>query len=434
MATSDSLADSALRCAHSRRGFAEPDLIVVVGGKEFKHHSVMLCLASEYFDRMLSSDTRESHTRRIDFPHGDPETWVRFCRYLEPRSTFTADTFAVDEEDAKDLLPWFHLFGMINLLQECDASLTISSPRLLDEHLNDVDHQRSTMTKILVWADTATIYDLSKTLDAMMKELKKAVNSFPEIITEEILEDMRPFWSSAAGAELWEAVKAILPDDVTSRHNDAALKADMQLFEVVARSCKVPAQILILKSAGAFHAVVSLMRKYCSCPRIQQEGWAAFSDPNLRIHVSNAIEAIVSAMTAHSNVSNGQEHGCLALAMLAATNDENWVSIGPKGGIEAIVSAIAAHINNPEVQEYGCLALVNLARNNDANRVSIAAKGGIEAIVIAMTAHGDVSKVQEYGCLALVNLASNNDENRVSIAAKHGIEAIVSAMAAHGNV
>jgi hypothetical protein len=63
--------------------------------------------------------------------------------------------------------------------------LSISSPKLLDDDLN------ATMTEILVWAETATTYGLSKTLDAMMKELKKVVNSFPEMITTEILESMR---------------------------------------------------------------------------------------------------------------------------------------------------------------------------------------------------------------------------------------------------
>ena len=127
---------------------------------------------------MCSLETRESLTGRIEFPDGDPEEWVRFCRYLEPRSLFTANTFHVNEEDAKALLPWFHLFGMTNLLEECDERLSMSSPEFLDVDLNDVDHQRSTMTEILVWADTATTYDLPKTLEAMMKELKNAVNSF----------------------------------------------------------------------------------------------------------------------------------------------------------------------------------------------------------------------------------------------------------------
>jgi hypothetical protein len=438
IANRDSLEDAALRSAYSRRGFAEPDLTVVVGGKEFQHHSVLFCLASEYFDRMLSSDTRESHTRRIEFPDGDPEEWVRFCRYLELRSLFTANAFPVNEEDAKALLPWFHLFGMTNHLQECDERLSISSPKFSYDDLNDVNHQRSTMTDILVWAETATTYGLSDTLDAMMKELKKAVNDFPEMITTEIMEDMRPFWSTTAGTDLWEAVKAILPDDVKSSHNDAALKAKTLLFELFAQSYKVPAQIRTLTSEADFNAIVNLMKKYSSCPRIQQHGCVAFQDPILRNddnHLSTAakdgIEVVVSAMTAHSKVSKVQVQGCLALVNLAWNNDANCVSFAAKHGTEAIVSAMAAHSNVLIVQEWGCGALLNLACN-DANCVLIAAKHGIEAIVSAMTAHSNMLTVQEYGCGALRNLA-RNDANRVSIAAKHGIEAIVSAMTAHSN-
>jgi hypothetical protein len=416
----------------------EPDLKVVVGGKEFWHYSALLRRASEYFDKMLSSESRESRTGIIVFSDGDPEEWVRFFRYLEPRSLFTTKTFQVNEEDAKALLPWFHQFGMTNLLQECDERLSSSSPKFSDDDLNDVEHQRSTMMEILKWADTATIYDLSETLDAMMKELEKAVNSFPEMITTEILEAMRLFWSTTAGTELWEAVKAILPDDVKSSHDDATLQANEMLIELLAQSCKVPAQIRTLKSE-AFNAIVNLMKKYRSRPRIQEEGCATFRDPILRNddnHLSNAvkggIEAVVSAMTAHSNVSKVQEWGCAALGNLAC-NDANCVSIASNHGIEAVVSAMAAHRDVLNVQEWACVALSNLAWNNNANCESIAAKHGIEAIVGAMTAHYNVSKVQECGCLALANLA-DNDANCVSIAAKDSIEAVVSAMTAHSNI
>jgi hypothetical protein len=438
MANRDSSPDSVLR-PNSRRRISEPDLTIVVGGREFLHHSVLLCLASEYFDRMLSSDTRESRTRRIEFPDGDPEEWVRFCRYLEPRSLFTATTFPVDEEDAEGLLPWFHLFGMTNLLQECDERLSISSPKFLDDGLNDSDYLRSTMTDILVWAETATTYGLSETLDTMMKELNKAVNDFPEIITMEILESMRPFWSAAVVTELWEAVKAKLPDDVKSSHNgnDVALKANKQLIELLAQSCKVPAQIRILKCEADFNAIVNLMKKYRSCPRIQQSGCVAFrdrilqnDDPSILSAVKDGIGVIVSAMTVHNNVAKVQEQGCAALGNLACNNDDNCILIAAKLGIEAIVCAMTAHSNVSKVQE--CTALGGLACNNE-NSVSIAAKNGIEAILSAMTVHSNIPEVQEWGCAALVNLAYN-DVNRLSIAGKHGIEAIVSAMTAHSNV
>jgi hypothetical protein len=107
---------------------------------------------------------------------------------------------------------------------------------------------------------------------------------------------------------LWEAVKAILPDDVTSSHDDAALKDDKLLLEYVAESCEAPAQIRTLKSQADFDAIVNLMNEYRSCQRIQQEGCAAFRNPILRSddnRISNAvkdgIDAIVIAMAAHKS-------------------------------------------------------------------------------------------------------------------------------------
>jgi hypothetical protein len=177
-----------------QRGIGEPDLKVVVGGETFFHNSVHFCRASTYFDRMLASNMRESNTMTIEFPHGDPETWVRLCRYVEPpRSIFPVETLHVTEEDAKNLLPWFHLVEMINLLEQCDVIFSVSSPKFLGVDENNVDHLRSTMTEIMVWAETATTYDLPKTLGAMMNELKKAVNAFPEIITTEIIGKDAPF-------------------------------------------------------------------------------------------------------------------------------------------------------------------------------------------------------------------------------------------------
>jgi hypothetical protein len=77
------------------------------------------------------------------------------------------------------------------------------------------------------------------------------------------------------------------------------------------------------------------------------------------------------------------EWGCLALGTLAR-NDANCVSIAAKYGIEAILSAMTAHSNVSRLQECGCAALGNLAGNYDANRESIAAKHGVEAVVSAM--------------------------------------------------
>jgi hypothetical protein len=76
-----------------------------------------------------------------------------------------------------------------------------------------------------------------------------------------------------------------------------------------------------------------------------------------------------------------------------------------------------AHSNVSELQERGNLALGNLARDNDDNCVLITAKHGIEAIVCAMTAHSSVSEVQNYGCSALYNLSFKE-----SVAVRIGLE------------
>jgi uncharacterized membrane protein YecN with MAPEG domain len=203
-------------------------------------------------------------------------------------------------------------------------------------------------------------------------------------------------------------------------------------------SCPSPAAPIA--AYDGIEAIVSAMTAHSNESEVQEQGCVALgilareNDANrVSIAANDGIEAIVSAMTAHSNISEMQQCGCYALGSLARDNDANRVSIAANDGVEAIVSAMTAHSNISEMQQCGCYALGNLACN-DANSVSIAAKDGIEAIVSAMTAHSNESKVQEHGCAALGYIAQNNDANRVSIAAKDGIEAVVSAMTAHSTV
>jgi hypothetical protein len=62
---------------------------------------------------------------------------------------------------------------------------------------------------------------------------------------------------------------------------------------------------------------------------------------------------------------------CKRRGVKLSNDDANCVSIGVKYGIEAIVSAMAAHRNVSKVQRRGGLALGILASNHE-NYVSIA--------------------------------------------------------------
>ena len=81
----------------------------------------------------------------------------------------------------------------------------------------------------------------------------------------------------------------------------------------------------------------------------------------------------MSERTGDSNVVKRVECGWCALGNLASNNDANRVSIAAKHGIEAIVSAMTTHTNAPKVQDQGCLALFNLCFNE-----SVAARIGVE--------------------------------------------------------
>jgi len=79
----------------------EPDVTVVVEGKEFHHYSHILCFSSEYFDAALTS--KEAHEFRFDFPDKDPDEWELFVSFLEP-----CTTARITEDNVEKLIPWFH--------------------------------------------------------------------------------------------------------------------------------------------------------------------------------------------------------------------------------------------------------------------------------------------------------------------------------------
>ena len=54
----------------------EEIVVVVVGAKEFHEESAMLCSKFSYFKAALSSGMKESHTKRFEFPHRNPDEWI----------------------------------------------------------------------------------------------------------------------------------------------------------------------------------------------------------------------------------------------------------------------------------------------------------------------------------------------------------------------
>lgn len=109
--------------------YQEPDVLVVVGDgeskEEFQCHGVVLSMASDYLDAMLSSNMKEGESSRIDFKDKSPEDWKLFFTFIDPTKLRKAE---LTIENIPTVLPWFHEFGMSGYLDECDTILSKIHP------------------------------------------------------------------------------------------------------------------------------------------------------------------------------------------------------------------------------------------------------------------------------------------------------------------
>jgi hypothetical protein len=109
----DSSTANELRCTPKPEA---PDVIVVVGGKEFEEFSRHLCCFSDYFNVALRSGMRgaDAPTMRFEFPDKDPEEWELVKTILRPFGP------QLSQHNVTTLVPWFDELCCREALQECD--------------------------------------------------------------------------------------------------------------------------------------------------------------------------------------------------------------------------------------------------------------------------------------------------------------------------
>jgi hypothetical protein len=102
-----------------------PDVTVSVGSgdekQQFKCYKVLLCLASDYFDVMFSTNLSENATSYVEFPDKDPKGWALFYNVICP-----GYHEVVDRSNVEHLIPWFHHFHMVTALKISDRILSQS--------------------------------------------------------------------------------------------------------------------------------------------------------------------------------------------------------------------------------------------------------------------------------------------------------------------
>lgn len=111
----------------------DPDVTVAVGSgatmQEFKCYRVVLSIASDLFDTMLSDAGNILDDVRIEFPKKDPEEWKVFYSFIDPATSRSA---RISTENVGMLVHWFYEFQMTDLLNECDRILAS------DEYLRQI--------------------------------------------------------------------------------------------------------------------------------------------------------------------------------------------------------------------------------------------------------------------------------------------------------
>lgn len=133
---------------------------------------------------------------------------------------------------------------------------------------------------------------------------------------------------------------------------------------------------------------------------------------------SGVLDYLYAAMAAHRTVSDVQEHGCGALAHLAA-HCGLTATIVSTGGLEQLYAAMAAHLPvkrapdrdieaSERVQLTACTALKNLSVDAGSG-AWIVSTGGLDHLFTAVRAHprSEPGGLQEVAMQAFVNLSFN---------------------------
>lgn len=223
----------------------EPDVVIVVGDREFLHYSQVLCLSSEYFDVALNSGMRESESLKISFPDEDPSEWELFASFMEPFSSAN-----ITKSNVEVLIPWFHRFGIKRMLHVCDRIYVDSvSPPLqrkywkLDGHssLPDIGNLRNRLRELLHAYAFSALYDLGITKERATRALLRQIACAPDLFDLEAVAALVAILKHEENRkDLWSSVKEYVPEDlkiedpdclVTNKLFPYVLHAEMQSHE-----------------------------------------------------------------------------------------------------------------------------------------------------------------------------------------------------------
>ena len=224
----------------------DPDVTVVIGGKEFQECSRHLRSWSDYFDAAFRSGMKEAETRKFEFPHREPDEWVIIRSMWLPFSNQH-----VNDKNVDMALSWFHELGCPLGLMECEKVLrrqiiayaftpkTSCDPLVMTT--SDYTVLDGYVEKLLVVTATSIQYDLPTAKGSCFWALLKILTDAPSFLQQE---DHRMriahFISSHAQCRevLWAAaledhVPAYIPDSQKQELMDSGILPAITMSELL---------------------------------------------------------------------------------------------------------------------------------------------------------------------------------------------------------
>lgn len=189
----------------TRRPGSDPDVIVVVGGKEFEEYSYNLRSWSDYFDAAFRSGMKESKYKRFEFPDRNPEEWSWILSLVAPMSSER-----LTNENFLKALPWFDELCSRQGLDECDRVL---SSEVLPEILPANFDFNTLLSNVDVYKDMAENFEkvLGFLRTSHKYSLPKSKASCSSIVCHVL--NNAPFLALEGGDSVRERLVSVIKDD-----------------------------------------------------------------------------------------------------------------------------------------------------------------------------------------------------------------------------
>ena len=155
----------------------QPDVTIVVGGKEYHEYQQVLCFSSQYFDGAFRSGMKEAESKRFEFPDMDLKDWELFSSVISP-----CRNVRISSDNIEDVLRLFDQFCVTCSKLECDRVYCDKVfgqvvPFGQDYSITDISWLQHSQTKGLADALALSLeHQLPTTMSAILKLFK---NIFP---------------------------------------------------------------------------------------------------------------------------------------------------------------------------------------------------------------------------------------------------------------